>query len=114
MAKHVLRYVTEMLDLGLVFRKSNEPLKLTGYWDADWGTAEDRRRLSDYCSTLCDEGTLVSWNRKKQQCVALSNCEAEYMALAAATQEIKFLIQRLKDLRCDQETSVTMFVDNQG
>ncbi len=36
-------------------------------------------------------GAAVSWRSKKQSCVALSTAEAEYMALAGATQEVVWM-----------------------
>ena len=63
---------------------------------------------------LCSESSLVSWRSKKQSIVALSTCEAEYVALATATQEAKFLRQVLADLMDRPCESVCMYVDNQG
>jgi hypothetical protein len=40
----------------------------------------------------------VSWGSKKQSCVALSTSEAEYIALAGATQEAVWIRQLLTDL----------------
>ena len=53
--------------------------------------------LLDNGFQLCSHGPLISWKSRKQQTVALSTCEAEYMALAAATQEAKFLRQLFAD-----------------
>jgi len=38
-------------------------------------------------------GAAVSWKSQKQTCVALSTAEAEYIALAAATQEATWMRQ---------------------
>ncbi|XP_062714121.1 uncharacterized protein LOC134290909 [Aedes albopictus] len=43
---------------------------------------QEGRRLDDY------RGGAISWCCKRQQTVALSTCEAEYMALSAAVQEV--------------------------
>ena len=43
-------------------------------------------------------GVPVSRKSKKQTCVALSTAEAKYVELTAATQEITWLRQLLKDL----------------
>ena len=40
-------------------------------------------------------GSVISWRSKKQSTVALSTAEAEYMALASATQEAIWLRQLL-------------------
>ena len=60
--------------------------------------SDDRGSISDYAFKLCDESSLISWKSKKQSIVALSSCEAEYVALATATQEAKFLRHLLPDL----------------
>ena len=44
----------------------------------------------------------------------MSSCEAEYVSLATATQEIKFLRQLLADLMCLSYKKACMYVDNQG
>ena len=57
---------------------------------------------------------MISWKSKKHATVALSTCEAEYMSMAAATQESQYLVQLLnsKDILC--HTNSTIFEDNQG
>lgn len=65
---------------------------LIGYSDADWGSdSDDRRSCSGYVFML--QGGAVSWASKKQQSVALSSTEAEYMALSLACQEVVWLRQ---------------------
>ena len=48
-----------------------------------------------------------------QRCVALSTCEAEYVALASATREAVWLRRLLRELGTNQE-SVIIHKDNQG
>merc|ERR1712212_1155612 len=51
---------------------------------------------------------------KKQRIVALSTCEAEYMAMTYAMQEANFLRQLYSDITgCDRDT-VHLHVDNKG
>lgn len=111
--KHVLRYIKGTLEQGLCFQRSDEKLKLAGFADADWGTSEDRKSTTGYCFMLGNN--LISWKSKKQPTVALSSCEAEYMALTAATQEALFLFNVLHDMHgeCIQE-KITVYGDNQG
>ena len=95
-AKHVLRYLNKgTQDLGLTFTKSLSPITLLkGFCDSDWGASiEDRRSLTGYNFQLSRHGPLISWKSRKQPTVALSTCEAEYIALANAVQEAKFLMQ---------------------
>ena len=51
---------------------------------------------------------------KKQPTVALSSCEAEYMALTLCTQETMFLSMLAKDFDLRSDKPITIFGDNQG
>ena len=96
------------------FVKSDGNVELSGCSDSDWGRSEDRRSITGYCFQMNANGPLISWKSKKQQSVALSTCEAEYMALAAAVQEAKFLRQLLADMQGTDVKSVNIHVGNQG
>ena len=113
--KHVLRYVKGSLHYELCFRKSDNGLQLTGFSDASWGSSEDRKSITGYCFSLSKNGPLISWKSKKQQTVALSSCEAEYMALAASVQEGLFVTHLLHDIdaNCVYKPMI-LFEDNQG
>ena len=95
------------------FKKCDE-VDLIGFSDSDWGSLEDRRSMTGYCFQLSKNGPLISWKSRKQPTVALSTCEAEYMALSAATQEAKFLTQLLVDMTDSESKCVLLYVDNQG
>ena len=116
-AKHVLRYLKGTVDRNLVFRKSKEPLSISGFCDADWGASDDRRSITGYGFRLSSDGPLIFWKSRKQPTVALSTCEAEYMSLLAAVQEGKFLFQLWGSILDDSRNvfrSVTLCCDNQG
>ena len=115
MAKHVLRYLKGTADQSLVFKGSNNHLGLVGHCDADWANSPDRRSITGYAFQLAETGPMISWKSKKQQTIALSTCEAEYMAITAASQEAKFLMQLLSDMTGrTPEGSYTLHCDNQG
>ncbi|XP_012477453.2 receptor-like protein 9DC3 [Gossypium raimondii] len=79
-AKRILRYVKGTLKFGVMF-KSGSKLKLTGYSDSDWGgSIDDIRSTSDYLFSLGSGAFCLS--SKKQQTVAQSTTEAEYIAAA--------------------------------
>ena len=98
MVKHVLRYIKGTLEYKLCYTKTADGLALTGYSDSDWASSLDRRSTSGYYFSLNPKGPPISWKTRKQQTVALSSCEAEYMALSLSTQEILYLMTILKDL----------------
>lgn len=116
MAKHVLRYLKSTVDYALVFKKSAEPLNLTGFCDSDWGGSDDRRSITGYCFRLSSNGPIISWKSKKQQTVALSTCEAEYVSICAAVQEGKYLTQIVNDMipYGAEHGRFDLYCDNQG
>ena len=78
--KHIMRYLKGTLNFGLL---NDTTCDLTKYSDADWaGDLDDHKSTSGYVFKM--SGAAISWNSKKQTCVALSTVEAEYMALARA------------------------------
>ena len=90
-------------------------MRLFRYCDADWANSLDRKSITGYAFQLVSRGAVISWKSRKQRTIALSTSEAEYMALAEATQEAMFLIQLLKDMinpySCD---NFTLHCDNQS
>jgi hypothetical protein len=115
LSKFVLKYIKGTLDYNLKFKKCNNDLNLMGFCDSDWGGSTDRKSISGYCFQLNNDGPLLSWKSKKQNTVALSSCEAEYMALTHAIQEANFLQQLLKDMQgSNDKLPVHLNVDNQG
>jgi hypothetical protein len=110
--KHCFRYLQGTQDYGLLFEKDDFG-QLIGYSDADWGgNIDDRRSTTGYCFIL--NGASVCWRSKKQQTVALSSTEAEYMAVSDSTQEAMWLRQFL--IECGEFNQETMVIreDNQG
>lgn len=113
--KHVLRYLKGTINQELCYMKSKEKLELVAYSYADWASDQtDRRSTTGYCFSLNKNGSIISWKTKKQQTVALSTCEAEYIALAATVQESLYLLQLMKGLSDECYVPVKIFGDNQG
>ena len=77
--KKVYRYLAGTPDRGLLFHGGCEPV--IGAWcDADFGSdAVDSKSRTGYIITI--GGTPVDWFSKKQDIVALSTAEAEYVAI---------------------------------
>ena len=109
--KHVFRYLKGTASYGLTYGKTNSD-KCVGYSDADWaGDLNDRKSTSGYCFYL--NGGLISWKSSKQPCVSLSTAEAEYVALALASQEAIWISKLLSDLGCYQ-SPIVIKEDNQA
>ena len=109
--KRILRYLSKTIDYGIEYTKRIG--KLEGYSDADWaGDHADRRSTSGYVFQLANGA--ITWASRKQNSVALSTCEAEYMALSATTQEVIWLGRLLEEMRSEQQEPTTIWEDNQG
>ncbi|XP_074351332.1 secreted RxLR effector protein 161-like [Apium graveolens] len=80
--KRILRYVNGTLQFGLVYTKNSGNNIITGYSDSDMGGSLDDRN-STACMAYYLNDSLISWVSQKQRCVALSSCEAEFMAATA-------------------------------
>ena len=118
--KRILRYIKGTVNKPLVFIAKGslvkDQLHVNAYSDADWaGDVDDRRSTTGYVVRLGDSS--VIWNTKKQKTISLSSAEAEYMALASVTQEVKWVNQFLCELLLPcMKLSVCMsvYVDNQA
>ena len=114
MVKHVLRYIKGTQQLKLVYKKSENGLKLEGFSDSDWASSTDRRSTTGYVFFLNSAGGAISWKSRKQPTIALSTCAAEYMALAATTQESLFLTKLVKDFGLSCTEPILLHGDNNG
>ena len=114
LCKQVLKYLKGTKSYELRYHKSGGGLKLTGFCDSDWGASSDRRSTSGYCYFLNIDGPLISWRSSKQRIVALSSCEAEYVALTDAMKEANFLRQLWADMTGEKRKIVDLYADNQG
>lgn len=109
--KHVLRYLQGTEDYGLHFPKSGTIL--AGQSDADWGRDRNRRR-SRSGVLLTIGGNPVSRSSNLQTIVALSTCEAEFLALSECVRELKWLRQVLCELSIDHAKTTVLFQGNLG
>ncbi|KAK4258396.1 hypothetical protein QN277_007851 [Acacia crassicarpa] len=111
-AKRILRYIKGTINHGLFYTHSQDS-RIVGYSDSDYGgDIDDRKSTSGYAFHI--GSAIFSWSSKKQQTVALSSCEAEYMAAAACTCQAIWLKNILNELHQKQEGPVTIYVDNKS
>ncbi|CAI7891070.1 unnamed protein product [Closterium sp. NIES-54] len=110
-SRRLLRYIKGTTRMGLHYEK--EPVVLQGYTDADWaGDPSTRQSTSGYIFTLV--GGAISWQSKRQNLIALSSTEAEYVALTRGGTEAVWLRRLLAELGHQQEGPTPIYVDNQG
>lgn len=125
-AERVLRYLAGTKDIGLVFgasggdkvgdsrgRNIHVQVEVCAFADADWANNKgDRKSISGWVAKI--NGDPVSWASKKQRVVALSTCEAELYAEAAAIQEVLWLRGLMKELGLHTKTGSQVYGDNQS
>lgn len=112
--KHILRYLSGTIRFGCCYRKQDQSDNgLMGYSDSDLaGDLDDRRSTSGAAFFL--GASLVTWTSQKQKVVALSSCEAEYIAAASAACQGLWLSRLLNDLIGGAAKKFKLLVDNKS
>jgi ribonuclease HI len=112
-AKGVLKYLAGTATKGIVFGSNDVGSRsVQGYCDADYaGDTDTRRSTTGYVFLL--HGGTITWSSKRQQTVAASTTEAEYMAAASAIKEALWLKKLLKDLELESKI-LDIKMDNQS
>ena len=110
----ILRYLSGTSDFALPFdgrlgEVKNEKKLLAVYTDASWGGCKDTGRSTTGWLMLFGN-CIIDWNCHKQATVALSSCEAEYMAIVAATTSVMWTIQLLQEMKLFQSSTQSQHV----
>ncbi|CAL9026844.1 unnamed protein product [Prunus brigantina] len=109
-ARRVLRYVQGTLSYGIEYVR-NQSATLVGFCDADWaGSEDDSRSTSGYAFSFGSGA--FSWASVKQNTVALSTAEAEYVSASEATAQTIWLRFVLDDFGEMQSEATPLFCDN--
>lgn len=110
-AKRILRYLRGTVAAKLRYERGKEPMH--AFCDADWGSeSESRKSRTGYVVVMA--GAAIAWCSKKQQIVALSSTEAEYIALSSTVREALWTLQ-LRDEICQKSgDALTIYCDNQS
>nr|KAJ0211586.1 hypothetical protein LSAT_V11C400228500 [Lactuca sativa] len=112
--KNILKYLRRTKEWFLVLGGSDD-LKVRGYSDASFQTDRDNyRSQSGWVFTL--NGGAVTWKSSKQETVADSTCETEYIAASKASKEAMWLKNFIGDLGVVPAIKEPMeiFCDNEG
>jgi hypothetical protein len=113
--KRIMRYLVYTPKFGLWYPKGST-FDLIGYSDADYARCKiDRKSTSETCQFL--GRSIVSYDSKKQNSVALSTAEAEYIAAGHYCAHLLWMRPTLRDygyklskvsLLCDNESAIRM------
>lgn len=109
-ALRILKYLKGTADRVLVF-KAETKNKLHAYSDADYASEIDKRRS---CSGFVVKfaGAAINWHSKRQEIVAVSSTEAEYIALSTTAKEMLYLNQFFFELTNVNIEPTKIYVDN--
>ncbi|KAG0448351.1 hypothetical protein HPP92_027876 [Vanilla planifolia] len=108
--KHIFKYLIGTKTLGLWYPRCESGFDLIAYTDADFaGSKTDRKSTSGMCQLV--GGSLISWDSRKQNCVALSTTEAEYIAAGSCVAQVLWLKQQLLDYGLEF-SQIPIFCDN--
>jgi hypothetical protein len=109
----VLRYLKGTRTYGLVFGNTihNNGLKMEAYSDSNWAGDKDDS-ISTYGYVFKLNGAAVSWRSKKQDKVAHSTAEAEYVAASHTSKEALWLLKLMADT--DMKGPITIHMDNKA
>lgn len=112
--KRVLRYVKGSLKLKLIYKRNDYKDMLVGFVDSDWAGDElNRKSTSGFLFKLFDQNT-ISWNTRRQNSVATSSTEAEYMALYEGVKEACWLKSLLSSIHLNMSNPIVIYEDNNG
>ena len=112
--RQVLRYLRGTQSLGLYY-KSNERrgLELIGYSDSSYNSDPDDGKSTTGHIFYLNECP-ITWCSQKQEIVALSSCEAEFMAATETAKQAIWLQDLLGEITEGEATKAIIRIDNKS
>nr|GEU65143.1 retrovirus-related Pol polyprotein from transposon TNT 1-94 [Tanacetum cinerariifolium] len=113
--KRIFRYLQGTVNTGLWYTKDSG-FELTGFSDADYAGCKDTFKSTSGGAQFLRE-KLVSWSSKKQDCMAMSTAEAEYVSLSACYTQVLWMRTQLMDygfhfnkipIYCDSKSAIAI------
>jgi len=113
--KRILRYLKGTVDLKLTFIKNeNFNDTIIGYVDSDWAESESNRKSTTGFIFKMFDSYVICWNTRKQNSVAASSTEAEYMALFEAVREALCLKSLVSSIKFKLNKPIIILENKQG
>ena len=110
--KQVMRYLKGRCSLGLRYVKDCKK-GLVGYSDSSYNVDPDDGKSTTGQVFYLNECP-VTWCSQKQEVVALSSCEAEYMAATDTAKQTIWLQELLEEITSDGVQKVLIRIDNKS
>ena len=105
-SKQVLRYLNDDPSKGIKYTKTKDfdgKIRIIAYVDSDWaGCVDTRRSTMGYIIKVANGPT--SWKSKTIKSLALSSCEAEFVALSEVCRELMWMCRFLDELGIQYHT----------
>ena len=111
--KQVLHYLQGTLTHGLTFRRENKIGRLIGFSDSSHNVDEDDGR-STTGHVFYFSNSPITWCSCKQDTVALSSCEAEFMAATEAAKQAIWLQELLGEINDITSEKLVIYIDNKS
>ena len=109
--KRIFQYLVHTPNLGLWYPKGST-FELLGYSNSDYASCKVTQRSTTRTCQFIGR-SLVSWSSNKQNFVALSIAEAEYVAASACCAQLLWMKQTLKDFGCEL-TKIPLLCNNES
>ncbi|XP_043817369.1 secreted RxLR effector protein 161-like [Manihot esculenta] len=112
--KQILRYIKGTLNYGCRYvKEERKELRLIGYCDSDLaGDIDDRKSTSRVIYFLGSNP--ITWFSQNQKVMALSLCQAEYVAATTGACQGVWIERFLSELRGQQDKEILLRIDNQS
>ena len=112
-AREVCKYLSSMINEGVIIAKREKEDLIKGYVDASQPKEEEGSR----CQTgspiaLC--GQPVMWTSRRQDVVAMSITEAEYIVMSEGLKDLAWMRQFLQEILPQHMWIPTIFTDNEA
>jgi hypothetical protein len=112
-AKRMVRYLKGTKDHKLTLNNDDEASELEVYSDADWAEdTTDRKSNSGYIIRL--NGGTIGWSCKKQNVVAQSSAESEFIALTEAVKEAVWVNRLTEHFQYKTAGAIKILTDSQS
>jgi hypothetical protein len=121
--KYLLRYLNGTRTKNIIFKLRSNPTTtseknshIQEYSDSNWASDIYTGKSTTGYLFIC-AGNSIIWESIKQSVVALSTCEAEYIAAAYAAQQANWLREILEKIEPSDITKpppISIAIDNQG
>ncbi|KAD5318046.1 hypothetical protein E3N88_17992 [Mikania micrantha] len=110
--KHILRYIKGSINLGIHYPRGGEGTSM-GYSDSSYSAdQEDGKGTTGVVFYFNNRP--ITWLSQKQPTVALSSCEAEFMAATSAACQAIWLKGLIAEIIGKEEAQVVIKVDNKS